>query len=173
MCVCDKNRYSNCFEFDHNTSYDCQGYNYCENNGRCFQDNITCPSTSACICDKCYYGSKCQLNSIGFSTSLDIIFGYHIKPFTSFTKQSQAVKIIASITILMLIFSIINGSLSTLTFKSESILKVGCGIYLLANSIISMLTITIFTMKYFQLIVFQMKSITNISFINFSCILTD
>ncbi|CAF1545183.1 unnamed protein product [Adineta steineri] len=73
----------------------------------------------------------------------------------------------------MLIFSIINGLLSTLTFKSESLLKTGCGIYLLTNSIISILTITIFTIKYFQLIIFQMKSITNTSFIHFSCILTD
>ncbi|CAF1381404.1 unnamed protein product [Adineta steineri] len=173
MCVCDKIRYSNCFDFEHNMSYNCQGHSYCGDNGRCFQDNITCPSTSACICDKCYYGSKCQFNSIGFSTSLDVIFGYHIKPFISFTKQSKAVKITASITILMLIFSLINGLLSALTFKSESLLKVGCGIYLLTNSIISILTITIFTIKYFQLIVFQMKSITNASFIHFSCILTD
>ncbi|CAF0902813.1 unnamed protein product [Adineta steineri] len=173
MCVCDKNRYSNCFEFNHNTSYDCQGNNYCGKHGECFQDNITCPSMLVCKCDKCYYGSTCELNTIGFSTSLDVIFGYHIKPFISFTKQSTAVKITASITILMLIFSIINGVLSILTFKSESLLKVGCGIYLLTNSIISILTITIFTIKYFQLIIFQMKSITNTSFIHFSCILTD
>ncbi|CAF1244459.1 unnamed protein product [Adineta steineri] len=173
MCVCDKNRYSNCFDFDHNTFYNCQGNNLCGKNGECFQNNITCPSISICKCDKCYYGSKCELNTIGFSSSLDIIFGYHIKPFISFTKQSTAVKITASITILMLIFSIINGLLSILTFKNKSILKVGCGIYLLTNSFISILTITIFTIKYFQLIIFQMKSITNLSFINFSCILTD
>ncbi|CAF1184919.1 unnamed protein product [Adineta steineri] len=173
MCVCDKNRYSNCFDFDRNASHDCQGYNYCENNGSCFLDNLICPSTSACICKKCHYGSKCQLNSTGFSTSLDVIFGYHIKPFISFTKQSKAVKITASITILMLIFSIINGLLSILTFKREPLLKVGCGVYLLTDSIISILTITIFTIKYFQLIIFQMKSITNTSFIHFSCILTD
>ncbi|CAF1485590.1 unnamed protein product [Adineta steineri] len=173
MCVCDNNRYSNCFEFDHNTSYDCQGNNYCGKHGECFQNNITCPSMLVCKCDKCYYGSKCDLNTIGFSTSLDVIFGYHIKPFTAFTKQSTPVKITASITILMLIFSIINGLLSILTFKNESLLKVGCGIYLLTNSFISILTITIFTIKYFQLIIFQMKSITNTSFISFSCILTD
>ncbi|CAF0959925.1 unnamed protein product [Adineta steineri] len=173
ICVCDKSRYSNCFDFDHNTSYDCQRNSYCGNNGKCFQDNRTCPSTLVCMCDKCYYGSKCQFSSMGFSTSLDVIFGYHIKPFISFTKQFKAVKITASITILMLIFSIINGVLSILTFKSETLLKVGCGIYLLTNSIVSILTITIFTIKYFQLIIFQMKSITNTSFIHFSCILTD
>ncbi|CAF1071802.1 unnamed protein product [Adineta steineri] len=172
MCVCDNNRYSNCFEFDH-VSHDCQGNNYCKYGGSCVQDNLICPSTSGCICKKCHYGSKCQFNSTGFSTSLDVIFGYHIKPFTAFTKQSTAVKITASITIFMFIFSIINGVLSILTFKSESLLKVGCGIYLLTNSIVSILTITIFTIKYFQLIIFQMKSITNTSFIHFSCILTD
>ncbi|CAF3787974.1 unnamed protein product [Adineta steineri] len=173
MCVCDKNRYSNCFDFTHSMSYNCQGYNYCENHGKCFQDSTTYPSTSICMCEQCYYGNKCQFSTIGFSKSLDVIFGYHIKPFISFTKQSNAVKITASITILMLIFGIINGVLSILTFRKESLLKAGRGIYLLTNSIISILTIIIFTIKYFQLIVFQMKLITNISFIHVNCLLTD
>ncbi|CAF1574482.1 unnamed protein product, partial [Rotaria sordida] len=35
MCICDKNRYSNCFDYNHNMIYNCRGYNYCQNNGRC------------------------------------------------------------------------------------------------------------------------------------------
>ncbi|CAF4406380.1 unnamed protein product, partial [Adineta steineri] len=32
MCICDHNRFSNCFIFNHSMTYDCQGQNYCENN---------------------------------------------------------------------------------------------------------------------------------------------
>ncbi|CAF1376715.1 unnamed protein product [Adineta steineri] len=39
MCICDLNRFSNCFIFNQSMTYDCQGNNYCENNGKCFQDN--------------------------------------------------------------------------------------------------------------------------------------
>jgi hypothetical protein len=125
------------------------------------------------MCDKCYYGSKCQLDTKGFSLSLDAIFGYYIKPSVSFFKQSKSVKITATITILMFIAGFISGSLSILTFKRKGSVVVGCGIYLLTASIISLLSISIFTIKYWQLVLFQMNSITNRSFIHFSCLLTD
>jgi hypothetical protein len=125
------------------------------------------------MCDKCYYGSKCQLDTKGFSLSLDAIFGYYIKPSTSFLKQSKSVKITATITILMFIAGFISGSLSILTFKRKGSVAVGCGIYLLTASIISLLSISIFTMKFWQLVLFQMNSITNQSFIYLSCLLTD
>ena len=173
MCVCDKSRFSNCFKFNHTASYNCQGHNQCENGGQCFQNNITCPTTATCLCEKCYYGNKCQFTTKGFSLSLDVIFGYHIKSSLSFTKQSKAVKITASITILMFLLGLINGLLSILTFRRKSLIQVGCGIYLLTNSIISLLTISFFTIKYWQLIVFQMNFITNDSFIFINCKITD
>ena len=173
LCVCDKTRFSNCFMFNHTLSYNCQGHNQCENGGQCFQNNITCPTTATCMCEKCYYGNKCQFTTKGFSLSLDVIFGYHIKSSVSFTKQSKAVKITASITILMFVLGLINGLLSILTFRRKSLIQVGCGIYLLTNSIISLLTICFFTIKYWQLIVFQMNIITNDSFIFVNCKLTD
>jgi len=173
MCICDKNRYSNCFEFNHNMTYNCQGSNQCENNGKCFQDNATCPEESICMCEKCYYGRKCQLTTKGFSLSLDVIFGYHIKPFISFFKQSKAVKITASVTILMFIFGLISGLISVLIFRRKTTMEIGCGIYLLINSITSLLTVSIFTIKYCQLILFQMNVITNRSVLYYNCLLTD
>ncbi|CAF4423203.1 unnamed protein product [Rotaria sp. Silwood2] len=153
--------------------YDCQGYNYCQNNGKCFQDNSTCPTTSICMCEKCYYGNKCQFSTKGFSLSLDVIFGYHIKPFISFFKQSKVVKINAALTIVMFIFGFINGLLSILIFQTKSSVVVGCRIYLLTTSIISLLTINIFTIKCWQLIFFQMNIITNRLFLYVNCLFTD
>ncbi|CAF3226794.1 unnamed protein product, partial [Rotaria sp. Silwood2] len=149
--------------------YDCQGYNYCQNNGKCFQDNSTCPTTSICMCEKCYYGNKCQFSTKGFSLSLDVIFGYHIKPFVALFKQLKVVKLYTALTIIMFILGFINGSLSILIFQTKSSVVVGCGIYLLTTSIISLLTISIFTIKYWQLILFQMNVITNRSFLYVNC----
>jgi hypothetical protein len=40
-----ENRFSNCLDFVHNMTYDCQGNNECQNNGTCFQDTSSCPKT--------------------------------------------------------------------------------------------------------------------------------
>jgi len=73
----------------------------------------------------------------------------------------------------MFIFGCISGSLSILVFRTKSLLEVGCGRYLLINSINSLLTISMFTIKYFQLLIFQMNVITNRSFLYSNCLLTD
>ncbi|CAF0845758.1 unnamed protein product [Adineta steineri] len=63
FCLCTLDRHTNCFEFDHNMSYNCGGYNYCENEGHCFQDNPKCPTSLTCGCRQCYFGSRCQISS--------------------------------------------------------------------------------------------------------------
>lgn len=62
ICLCNLDRQANCFEFNHTSIYDCRGYNLCENDGTCFQDNSDCPTTATCLCNDCYYGSKCQFS---------------------------------------------------------------------------------------------------------------
>ncbi|CAF1548373.1 unnamed protein product, partial [Adineta steineri] len=173
MCICDKSRFSNCFKFNYTIFYDCHGDNYCENDGKCIQDKPKCPTMTVCKCEECYYGDRCQLTTKGYSISLDVIFGYHIKPWASFLKQSTAVKITASLTIIMFILGCLNGLICILTFRQKPLIEVGCGIYLLMNSITSLLTITLFTIKYCQLVTFQMNLITNRSFIDFNCKSTD
>ncbi|UJR07008.1 hypothetical protein I4U23_011297 [Adineta vaga] len=93
MCLCDQDRFANCFLFNHTINNDCPGYNYCENQGQCFQNNATCPTKLTCICRDCYYGGKCQFSTRGFIFSLDTILAYHIKPKISLTEQSLVVKI--------------------------------------------------------------------------------
>ncbi|CAF2087466.1 unnamed protein product [Rotaria magnacalcarata] len=71
ICICDLDRFSNCFSFNHTMNYDCQGHNHCENGGQCFQNNETCPTKSTCVCQDCYYGTKCQFSTRGFLFALD------------------------------------------------------------------------------------------------------
>jgi hypothetical protein len=97
MCICDMDRFSNCFLFNHTMNNDCQGYNYCQN-------NETCPTKFSCICQNCFYGSKCQFSTKGFIFSLDSILGYHIKPNLSINYQSLIIKI--SLTIITIMFII-------------------------------------------------------------------
>ncbi|CAF3786884.1 unnamed protein product, partial [Rotaria sp. Silwood1] len=173
MCLCDIDRYPNCFKFDYPSTYNCLGYNYCENNGQCFQDNNTCPTSSACLCKECYYGSRCQFTTIGFGLSLDDILGYNIWPNMSFSRQPTVVKVTTAFTILMFVIAIINGVLSVITFRTKRSLGIGSGVHLLASSITSLLTMTLFTLKFFLLVFSQMSIITNYSFLLLHCICTD
>ncbi|UJR19567.1 hypothetical protein I4U23_022697 [Adineta vaga] len=52
LCICDLDRFANCFEFNHTIDNDCQGHNDCQNNGQCFQNNQTCPTMSICAYDQ-------------------------------------------------------------------------------------------------------------------------
>ncbi|CAF3236519.1 unnamed protein product [Rotaria socialis] len=126
MCLCDMDRFSNCFAFDHSITYDCQGYNDCENGGQCFQDNTTCPSLSICVCPDCYYGTKCLFSISGFILSLDYILGYHVKPNVSFFQQPLIVKMTVVFTTLMFTVGLTN---ALLTFCVEKARDVDRGFY--------------------------------------------
>lgn len=46
MCLCDQNRYTNCFNFDHNVTYDCKNANNCQRMVRCLDDDhVSCSAT--------------------------------------------------------------------------------------------------------------------------------
>ncbi|CAF4893121.1 unnamed protein product [Rotaria sp. Silwood1] len=109
--------------FDYPSTYRCLGYNYCENNGQCFQDNNTCPTLSACLCKECYYGGRCQFTTTGFGLSLDDILGYNIWPSVPFSRQPIVVKITTAFTVLIFVIAIINSILSIITFQRRDHLK--------------------------------------------------
>ncbi|CAF4963327.1 unnamed protein product [Rotaria sp. Silwood1] len=169
-CICDTDRFSNCFEFNRTIRYDCSGKNLCYNDGRCFLNNKTCPSTFTCVCNDCYYGTQCQFSTKGFIFSLDPILGYHIKPSISFHQQPFIVKLSITNTTIMLISQLIMGSLSIATFQLKKIREVGCGYYLLASSISSMCMIIVLTIKFWLLILSQMSFITNRSILFVNCV---
>ena len=78
MCLCDIDQFANCFKFDYHRIYNCFGYNYCQNDGQCYQDNNTCPTSSSFFCREGYFGTQYQFTSTGFGLSLDDILGYSI-----------------------------------------------------------------------------------------------
>ena len=80
-----------------------------KNGGECFEEQTSCPRISICKCPVCFYESRCQLTSNGFSLSLDSILGYHIQPNISFTNQPIAVSISLTLTIIIIILGLING----------------------------------------------------------------
>ncbi|CAF4897202.1 unnamed protein product [Rotaria sp. Silwood1] len=173
MCLCDIDRHANCFKFDYKQDYNYLGSNYCENDGKFYQDNDTCPTSSSCFCKECYYGSRCQFTTMGFGLSLDDILGYSIWPNFPFSKQPIIVKLCTSGTILMFTIGIINAILSTVTFQTKGSLQIGCGLYLLASSITSFLTMTLFIAKFVLLLLSQMSIITNYTLLKSNCVCLD
>ncbi|CAF4519093.1 unnamed protein product, partial [Rotaria socialis] len=55
MCICDLDRFSNCFTFHHSSTYNCQDHNDCENGGQYFQGNATCPSVIGLFCHLSFF----------------------------------------------------------------------------------------------------------------------
>jgi hypothetical protein len=159
FCLCTLDRTANCFEFDHNITYDCDGNNDCENEGHCFQDHPKCPTSSFCACRQCYFGAKCQFSTKGSSLSLDIILGYHIYRKIELSQQPSIVKVAIALTTIIFTFGLINSFLSFQTFRRKETRDVGCGSYLFASSIISIVSVVILTLKFTLLMVLQMSSI--------------
>lgn len=170
MCLCNTERFANCFEFNHSMIYNCQGNSFCENEAQCFQDKPTCPTTLMCVCDECFYGTRCQFSTKGFALSLDAILGYKIRPHIAFTRQSFAIKMSASLVIIIFVLGCLNSILSILTFYKETSRNAGCSIYLFATSIISLFTMIVFLLKFSFLIYTQIVVDIHRSFLTFNCV---
>ncbi|CAF1415316.1 unnamed protein product [Adineta steineri] len=161
MCLCTNESYPNCFQFDHQSKLTCLHENYCQNNAVCLQDDPTCPSNTICICSDCYFGTQCQFYAKGFGLTLDDILRYEIRPKLTLLQQKMSIKISALITLIIFLLGLINGICSCITFQRKNSRKVGSGSYLLASSITSILTIILFTMKFWFLILSQTNILTS------------
>ncbi|CAF3407239.1 unnamed protein product [Rotaria socialis] len=176
LCICDSfgdQRLANCFEFNHQMKLDCFGQNSCQNGAECFQDNRICPQASMCVCPRCFYGARCQFSTHGFSLSLDAILSYHIRPGTSILNQPTAVQVSIVVSTAMILIGSINGILSLITFRNQTILKFSSGFYLLCSSITTLITVIIWTLKFWILIAIQTGLISNQSFLYVQCVLID
>jgi hypothetical protein len=152
LCLCTKDHHVNCVEFNSNKNLQCSSKYSCQNGGQCLQDHPNCPSSILCVCTDCFFGNQCQFYAKGLGLTLDEILGYEIKRNINLSKQTFSVKLSSILTMLMLLAGIINGILSILTFKNKSSQEVGCGIYLLVSSIISLIIVILFTLKFWFLI---------------------
>ena len=178
FCLCadgqdEGRRLANCFEFNPTTKHDCFGLSNCENGAQCLQDRGTCPQTSICVCPECFYGTRCQFTSNVFGLSLDAILGYSIQPHKTLSDQPRIVKVSILIASIMILAGFINGTLSLVTFLSPETRTVGCGVYLLGSSIITLIAVSMFTVKFCILIVAQMTYVRNLLFLRFQCASVD
>jgi hypothetical protein len=64
---------------------------------------------------------------------------------------------------------LVNGILSTLTFRRKTVRVLGCGVYLYVASILSLLTIITFTFKFVLLVLTQLLIITNVTVLIGQC----
>ena len=163
-----RERQANCLEFNHAMKMDCRGQTGCENDAQCFQDRVTCPQASMCVCPKCFYGRQCQFSMNGYSLSLDGILGNHIRPKASYQHQSSIVRTSLVLTVMMSAIGLVNGICTLITFKNKKTLEVGCGYYLLSLSITSLFTIVALLLKFIFLYASQMGSLTNRRFLSSS-----
>jgi hypothetical protein len=113
-----------------------------------------------CACNDCFYGTRCQFTTKGFSISLDSIIGYSIRPQANFVQQPIVVKVTTALILSIFITGFINGILSMLTFRGKTTRNIGCGWYLFAISITSLLIMTILLVKFCLLLLSQMGVIT-------------
>ena len=169
ICLCTLDQQTNCFQFNHNVTYDCHGHNYCENDGQYFRDDSQCPKSSNCACPDCYFGSRCQFFTKGSTLSLDMILGYYLKPNMGLNGQSAIIQISIALTTLIFTLGMISNLLTFLAFRKKTARKTGCALYILSSSIISMLAIIVLTIKFAILLASQIGSIGNYSFVSIQC----
>ena len=172
LCICYdfyEKRLSNCFQFDFNLKYDCSDRSVCENDGECFQDDESCSTRSICLCKPCYHGRRCQYRTSGFGLSIEGILGSQILPTKSLSSQPTIIRTsFASILVFMLI-GLTNGIVSLITFKNKSVCEIGCGLYLLTLSIISIILMIIFQLKFVLVLLTQMTILRDGLFMKMQC----
>ena len=148
LCLCTNDHHANCMEFDRSRNFTCPLNNHCINGGQCLQDHPHCPSTRICLCHGCFFGDQCQFYAKAFGSSLDEILGYEFRRDQSLRKQSSRVTVAAVLTIVIFLVGMINSILAIITFSRSKAREVGCGKYLLASSITSLLTMTTLVFKF-------------------------
>jgi len=115
-------------------------------------------------------GDQCNPFQKTIGLTINDILRNQVQPNASFSKQSSLIKVAAAITMIMFSIGFINGIFSLMTFKNKELRKIGCGIYLLASSITSLLTITMFTVKFWFVVLTQLYSTVNSNVLRFDCV---
>jgi hypothetical protein len=123
-----------------------------------------------CNCTDCFFGNQCQFYAKGVGLTLDDILRYEIRPHVSIHDQSSIIKWSSALTMIIFVAGLINSILSLLTFHTKQSREIGCGMYLLASSITSFLTVSFLTIKFWFLILTQINPSVSRSVLRGSCI---
>jgi hypothetical protein len=105
--------------------------------------------------------------------TLDDILRDEIRQNTTFRDYSISVKISAAFTTIILVAGSINSALAFLTFQNREARRVGCGMYLLASSVTSLLTIFMLSVKFWFLILTQTNASINLTVLYIGCIVIE
>ena len=161
LCLCTTDRHGNCFPINWNQTLRCPTTDatYCFNQGQCYQDHPTCPSTRLCLCDDCFFGDRCQFYAQGLGLTLDQILIYQIKIHRHFFGQKFPIQFTGMIILLIFVFGLFNGLCSSMVFSAKISREVGCGIYLFISSIVSLVLICCLTLKFAFLFSFTSREL--------------
>jgi hypothetical protein len=115
-------------------------------------------------------GDRCNFYIKGIGLTLDDILRDELQSNTTLNNQPFSIKISAALSIIMFVAGLINSILSFVTFRNQDLQKVGCGMYLLASSITSLGTVSMFTFKFWFVILTQINVSTSLSVLRGGCV---
>jgi hypothetical protein len=101
--------------------------------------------------------------------TLDDILRDELRPNMTLKNQSFSIKFIATLSIVMFVGGLINSILSFITFQNKECQEVGCGMYLLVSSVTSFLAISMFTIKFWFVVLTQINVSTRLSVLRGGC----
>jgi len=168
-CLCTVEHHANCFLF-RSTPPKCRDQFYCQNGGNCVQDVAECPTTFMCNCTDCFFGDRCQYYAKSIGLVLDDILRYEIRPNVTLSQQSTIIQWSCGLIMIIFVGGLINGILSVITFSTKQARENGCGLYLMASSITSLLTISILAVKFWFLLLTQIHPSVSRSTFRIGCI---
>jgi hypothetical protein len=114
-------------------------------------------------------GDRCNFYIKSIGLTLDDILRDELRLNMTLNNQSFSIKISATLTIIMFVAGLINSILSLITFQSKKCRQVGCGMYLLASSVTSLLAISMFSIKFWFVVLSQINVTTSLSVLQGGC----
>ena len=141
VCYCSTstNR-SECISYQQ-IGIECQ---HCINQGYCVQADLQNRSDFVCICPKCVTGDLCQFSSSPFSISLEMLI-----------EMTRWGRLNFIIPVIFLLVSMICNGICIIIFKQSAARTVGTGFYLLVNTIISQLVLSLLLFRVIYLVIIR------------------
>ncbi|CAF1567859.1 unnamed protein product [Adineta ricciae] len=169
LCFCNSDHQPDCLFYPHESAQ-C-AIDYCQNNGRCVQNNFNGVWDFGCVCSECTYGSLCQLTTSEYAFSLDMMLGQDIRANVSLSNQSFFIKFVLALFILMLLFGFISNFLSLIIFKKQlNVQQYGCGVYLFCLPIVGQFGLTVFVGRFIYVLGTQLYNVNHRSAARWSCV---
>ena len=110
----------------------------------------------------------CYVTAIGLT--LNDILRDELRINTTLNNQPISIKISSAITIIIFVTGLVNSIFSLITFRNKNCQQVGCGMYLLASSITSFVTISMSTIQFWFVVLSQIDVSTSLSILRGGCV---